>query len=324
MDPLTHASLHAAPIALIAVFALLFACGEAKRVGALGRQCGAAGGGGRHILLPVALCALLLGGWRVRGLIRRGRPQVPIVPSVVYVPTYMPPVTAPYAMNLSCAQADGTRGTCSPNFCAALTSANSLPACTGGSAALTTAVVPATYLATVRMATCTASTDARCSAAALSAQFSGMDGVYAAFCNAGYLVLVTSTYQGFADNLDQVVSPPKGTLSSGAECRTRSVTIGATGLRTVRVTLTPSLLVSASLSNNINWFTSAYAATTEINTGVVFPLPSKGPIGFTIAGQDIFPCEPTLNFPRPLLHQAPLLTLTGNLPFPSLALQSVQ
>jgi hypothetical protein len=34
----------------------------------------------------------------------------------VYVPTYMPPVTAPYAMNFSCAKADGSRGTCAPSF----------------------------------------------------------------------------------------------------------------------------------------------------------------------------------------------------------------
>ena len=296
MDFLTHASLHAAPIALIAGLALLFALSDAKRVGS-GAQglCGAraASGSARPYLLAAALGALLLGGWRARGLARRGSPgspqQLPVAPAV-FVPTYMPPVTAPYALNLTCAQADGSRGTCSPNFCSTITDANSLPACTGGSAALTTAVDPATYLATVRMATCTASTDARCTAAALSAQFSGMSSVYAAFCNAGYLVLVTSTYQGYADNLDNVVSPPKGTLSDGTVCRTRSATIGAIGMQTRRVTLTPTLLATASLSNNIAWFTSTYPYTTEINTGAVFPLPSDGPVGFTIAGQDIYPC----------------------------------
>ena len=293
-DFFTHATLHAAPIALIAVLALLFAFGEAKRASSSGlRLCGAAAAGnsGRQLLLAAAaLCALLGGGWRVRDLARRSSPQAPVAPAVTWVPTYMPPITAPYALNLTCAQADGSRGTCSPNFCATVTSANTLTACTGGTAALTTAVDPAAYLATVRVATCTASTDARCSAAALSAQFSGMSSVYAAFCNAGYLVLVTSTFQGYAENLDQVVSPPKGTLSNGTACRTRSATIGATGMQTKRVTLTPTLLSTASLTNNINWFTSAYPATTEINTGAVFPLPNNGPVGFTITGQDIYPC----------------------------------
>ena len=64
---LTHASLHAAPIALILVLALFFAWGEAKRVSAQ-RLCGASGGAG-HYLLAAALFALLLGGWRVRGLV---------------------------------------------------------------------------------------------------------------------------------------------------------------------------------------------------------------------------------------------------------------
>ena len=321
MDFFTHATLHAAPIAGLA---LLFAFGEAKRASSSGlRLCGAAAAGasGRQLLLAAAaLCALLGGGWRVRDLVRRGSPgspQLPVAP-VVYVPTYMPPITAPYALNLSCAQADGSRGTCSPNFCAASTEANTLPACTGGAAALTTAVDPATYLATVRMATCTASTDARCTAAALAAQFSGMSSVYAAFCNAGYLVLVTSTYQGYAENLDQVVSPPKGTLSNGTACRTRSATIGATGMQTKRVTLTPTLLSTASLTNNINWFTSAYPATTEINTGAVFPLPNNGPVGFTITGQDIYPCVQCVAFAAAQLfpRTRSLAALIPSLPFP--------
>ncbi len=149
---------------------------------------------------------------------------------------------------------------------------------------LTTAVDPATYLAKVKGQTCVASTDARCSAAALAAQFSGQSSVYAAYCNAGYLVLVTSSYPGFEVNLDNVVNPPKGT-----DCRTRSASIGAMSMQTLRVTLTPTLLSTASLSNNVAWYSSSYNYITDINTGTVIPLPVAGPVGFTIAGQDIYP-----------------------------------
>ena len=291
MDFLAHASLHAAPIALIAGLALVFACsGSAKLVGGPATSVGTGTGGGqswRAYCLLAALCALLGGGWRVRDLLRRpGRPQQPLAPAVVYTPTWMPPIAAPYALNFSCAQADGSRGTCSPSFCSGATdlaAASTADACIG-SMTLTTAVNPATYLASVRVATCTASTDARCSAAALAAQFSGQSSVYAAYCNAGYLVLVTSSYPGFEVNLDQVVTPPKGT-----NCRTRSASIGAMAMQTLRVTLTPTLLPTASLSNNVAWFSSAYNYITEKNTGTIIPLPEAGPVGFTIAGQDIYP-----------------------------------
>ena len=58
----------------------------------------------------------------------------------------------------------------------------------------------------------------------------------------------------------------------------------------MRIYLNPTLLSSASLTNNLGWFTSAYNyISKDDGSGTVYPLPVSGPIGYTLAGQDIFP-----------------------------------
>ena len=58
----------------------------------------------------------------------------------------------------------------------------------------------------------------------------------------------------------------------------------------VRIYLTPALLPAASLTNNLGWFTSAYNRISKPDgSGTVYPLPENGPVGYTLAGQDIFP-----------------------------------
>ena len=288
MDFLTRALIHAAPVLLVAGLALFFSCAGSKAASSpLWRPSSRT----PQVLLLIALSALALGAWRSgREYLFRRSPNGPIAPAAVtYTPTYMPPLSAPYALNLSCALADGSRGTCSPSFCSSLASAAATtPACTGGTAALTTAVDPAAYLAKVKAQTCTVSSDARCTTAALTKMFGALPSVYAAYCNSAYLVLVTSTDPGYAENLDNVVYPPGGTNAGGTACRTRSASIGAVGMHTKRVLLSPTLLASASLSNNLNWFTSTYNYITDPANKII-PLPVDGAVGFTLSGQDVFP-----------------------------------
>ena len=97
------------------------------------------------------------------------------------MPSYLPPLTAPYPMDLNCTAADGSRATCAPSFCSAITGlseALSTPTCVN--AALPTVdASPSAYLSALTCSTCTASNDARCTSSALAAVFSGQPSVSA-------------------------------------------------------------------------------------------------------------------------------------------------
>ena len=155
---------------------------------------------------------------------------------------------------------------------------------------------PAAYLSALTCSTCTPSTDARCTTAALSAVFSGQPSVYAAFCNAGYLVVVASSSTGYANNIDDIPYPPGGstTLADGSTqaCRTRNASIGALTMSTQRIPLTPVQLATALPSNNLanGVFTARWdSITSEATPPVTYGLPVDGAVGFTVAGQELYP-----------------------------------
>lgn len=89
------------------------------------------------------------------------------------------------------------------------------------------------------------------------------------------------------------VYPPGGTSPSG--CRTRAASVGAMKMQTNRVYLSPTLLSTAAATNNINVasiFTGAAGSDTSYMlspTNVVYGLPTRGPVGTTIAGQEVYP-----------------------------------
>lgn len=120
-----------------------------------------------------------------------------------YVPLYM---ANDYSLNATCAQADGSPGTCSPSFCSAVAAAGS--SATACRAPTSAAVDPQAYLTSTATcsSTCTASVDSRCTTAALTAMFGGISSVYAAYCNDKYLVYITSSDTTFGNTLDNVVS----------------------------------------------------------------------------------------------------------------------
>ena len=273
-DPLPF-SLHAAPVVLF--LALCVAIGSKAPLPLLARPLGG-----------LALCGLSYLALS-RSLLQRAPPAraAPPPAPAAYVPLYLPPLSAPYPLNYNCTAADGSRSTCSPSFCSSIATSqvSNTAACTGGA---TVATSPQTYLtSSVKCSTCTPSTDARCTAAALTAQFKPYSSVYAAFCNAGYLVVISSTENSFPDNLDNIPFPPGGTLANGSPCRTRSASIGASSMLVSRVILTPTALSSASLDNNKERGASWYI--TRASDGAIFPLPADGAIGITVAGQQMFP-----------------------------------
>ena len=285
MDASTHLALHALPVALFLSLAVAVSAGKAQQqLRARARLFGGLG----LALLALAYLALFRGAPAPAPPAPRAPPRAPEAPfSAAYAPLYLPTLSAPYPLNLNCTAADGSRATCSPAFCTATATnaVNNMAACTGGA---TVAANPQTYLtSSVKCSACTPSTDARCTTAALTARFKDYSSVYAAFCNAGYLVVISSTDNSFPENLDNIPFPPGGTLADGSPCRTRSSSIGLFTMQAGRVILTPTALSSASLDNNKEKGAAWYI--TRQSDGFIFPLPVAGAIGFTVAGQPMFP-----------------------------------
>ena len=285
MDASTHLALHALPVALFLSLAVAVSAGKAQQqLRARARLFGGLG----LALLALAYLALFRGAPAPAPPAPRAPPRAPEAPfSAAYAPLYLPTLSAPYPLNLNCTAADGSRATCSPAFCTATATnaVNNMAACTGGA---TVAANPQTYLtSSVKCSACTPSTDARCTTAALTARFKDYSSVYAAFCNAGYLVVISSSDNSFPDNLDNIPFPPGGTLADGSPCRTRSSSIGLFTMQAGRVILTPTALSSASLDNNKEKGAAWYI--TRQSDGFIFPLPVAGAIGFTVAGQPMFP-----------------------------------
>jgi len=110
--------------------------------------------------------------------------------------------------------------------------------------------------------TCTQSTDARCTSAALSTMFSPFPTVYAAYCTDKFLIIISSGHGRLGNasyNLDDIPYPPGGTQSDGTACRTRSGSV-SDGVLTLRFPLNPVKLPSAAYSNNLNICTFATRA----------------------------------------------------------------
>jgi hypothetical protein len=171
-----------------------------------------------------------------------------------------------------------TLGYCGPkSICGAYTAGASIPTC----------VFPATAtpdyalkVQATRCKTCTPSSDARCSRAALTAIIKGT-GIKAAYCNDAFLVIHTDMGSGFGNTLSKIPNPPGSVDSSGTKCVTREVNTG--GFAVVKIPLTTTPLATASYLNNAN--TQAFPggggngvnnAEYMSNNGVVYGLPTRG------------------------------------------------
>ena len=139
----------------------------------------------------------------------------------------------------------------------------------------------------VNCQTCTQSTDPRCSTSALKSLIFGT-GIKAAYCNDQYLVIHTDMTSGFNNYLSQVPNPPGSVDTAGAACVTRATN---PGYALYKIPLNPTPLSTATNTNNLSGFLGAG----DIDGGylssgsIIYGLPTRGAVGVSIGGQDIFP-----------------------------------
>ena len=100
---------------------------------------------------------------------------------------------------------------------------------------------------------CVQSTDPRCTREALSALVGKFNAVKAAYCNDQYLVITTSMAPNFTPMLDDPKTPPGATDAVSGACVTRMSSITAS-LQTYKIPLQPTLLPTASNTNNLGAF----------------------------------------------------------------------
>lgn len=199
-------------------------------------------------------------------------------------------LAAAYPLNETCSppKALGGTGTCGPAFCGLIQSTD--PTCVFANSNASTPNYAAT-VASLACRVCTPRADARCSAARLRALhgFPG-SGVKAAFCNDNWLVLVSSGEPGFTPNLLDVPWPPASVSLDGTRCVTRSTSMGTLFWR---IYLGASLLPTATRYNNVNSVAfpggAGDAGYLSSPTNGVYGLPTRGAVGVSISGQDIFP-----------------------------------
>lgn len=191
----------------------------------------------------------------------------------------------PYPPDFSCFTAAGAPLTCSPSFCS---SSSSVIAGTSERSCVAPAVTEnyANKVASVGCATCTPSTDVRCTAAFLAATFGGFPSVFAAYCSAGYLTVLTSMQGSGTYNLDAIPLPPGG--NDGSACRTRSESITQSWAVNT-FPLSPVLYSSASLSNNLYFYTGAVNGNNgplyNSQSSTTYWLPASGRVGTSLSGQ---------------------------------------
>jgi hypothetical protein len=156
--------------------------------------------------------------------------------------------------------------------------------------------------------TCTQSTDARCTSAFLTATFGKFAAVKAAYCNADYLVVHTSSAPHWTPYLDDAKTPPGGTDTVNGVCRTRSASITQTAAVWKFPLSVTMLSTDSGTINNIAAFDGAGDSlasglvgylVNQSDSSIFYGLNARGPVGFTLGGQEIFPVPDYLDFTPP-------------------------
>jgi len=152
----------------------------------------------------------------------------------------------------------------------------------------------AAWVDSIDSKTCTQSTDSRCTTEALTALVGEYGAVKAAFCNDEYLVIMTSKGTSNGPYLDDAKTPPSGTDDVNGECVTRSTSVTPTS-ETYKIPLYPTALSTASVDNNKEAYENGagdgdgYYLVQVNDSSISYGLPSAGPIGVAISGQEIYP-----------------------------------
>ena len=187
--------------------------------------------------------------------------------------------SASYALNYTCSPpySMGGKGYCGPNFCD--TSASTLYGCNFTN----TVISYSTIVANTKTKTCTQSTDARCTSAALAALMHG-PGIKAAFCNDAFLVILSDLTAGFTTHLNSIKNPPAAVDHyTGKTCVTRYAN---PEYQSLKIPLFPVMLSTADPSiNNVNLMSfpngpgsdsdGSYMSTTT-GAGATYGLPVRG------------------------------------------------
>ena len=166
----------------------------------------------------------------------------------------------------------------------------------------------AAALSSVQATSCTVSSDARCTTAALTSVFGHYPGILAAYCNDAYMVVHSSGLAAHPTSLSSIFSPPGGgTCPNGAnpcgyadQCVTRDY---ATAYAVYKWPLEPTLLATASGTVNnaqYTFTTSPTAMTTSRGVGDtnnllylngLTSMPTSGPVALSVSGQNMFPTQ---------------------------------
>jgi hypothetical protein len=146
--------------------------------------------------------------------------------------------------------------------------------------------------------TCTQSTDARCTSAFLTATFGKFASIKAAYCNADYLVVHSTAAPHWTPYLDDAKTPPGGTDIVNGACRTRTASITLMS-HVWKFPLSVTMLSTDSGTiNNIAAFDGAGDSlasglvgylVNQSDKSIFYGLNARGPVGFTLGGQEIFP-----------------------------------
>ena len=257
-----------------------------------------------RLMAPLALVTFL--GYKyltpaaLRGSFRQHGTRVPTParPLATYGSTqYFSPVSMVADANYTCFASGGTGAalSCAAWFC---NTSTEVTAAVSTQSCVTSNPTTYDYVAKVKAiapATCTQSSDYRCSSANLTAVFSRFPTVLAAYCTDKYLVVITtglSRTQTY--NLDNIPYPPGGTASDGSACRTRSGSMTQAWSKQ-SIPLTPVPLSSAALTNNMNNATwpggAGYHSNGWMKDGnnLEFGIPTSSGVGFTVTGQELYP-----------------------------------
>jgi hypothetical protein len=171
---------------------------------------------------------------------------------------------------------------CGPPWCVKATNT----ACSVTGVNITDAQMQAAVLATTAR-TCTVSSDARCTTAALTAVFGRYPGVKAVYCNDAFLVIQSTVLPSSPSTfLDWVPTPPGGG-AQGSSYSSQCVTRGYyTSQYVFKIPLAPRLLPGCSLTNNQAFLGgySSYSTSGGFNT-----MPTAGPAAYTVTGSPVFP-----------------------------------
>lgn len=171
---------------------------------------------------------------------------------------------------------------CCPSYCTPGTNA----ACVVGRSNTSEAALQAS-VASVTAKTCAASTDVRCTTAALTAVFGRFPGIKAAYCNDIFLVLHSSDAPNHPSSLGSIFTPPGGGGSGGyaSQCVTRDY---YRAWYVFKIPLSVALLPTASGTvNNANAFQSPGDSLVSFNG--LTNVPTRGPVAYTVSGIPMFP-----------------------------------